>query len=226
MPPVFGDWQPPEWLTSELGFFAGRLYFDWSEYNSICNMLGIDLTTTGMEEIDSSDMDTTDQQTASAEASSDPEKPKDVTSNHRKGTQAPGQRPRGLTSKPYTFTQEYLAVRRRGQDFTHTPMGFLCNGKPLSEDSPFFRRADSIRRRKGLVPVGRTQADDDEEAGEEMMDLGNYDPSAEIRDDEEQITIEYDESDMHQLRDEEEESDSEPPSPGATRGKRSTRRRT
>ncbi|KAI0895087.1 hypothetical protein F4806DRAFT_90268 [Annulohypoxylon nitens] len=226
MPPVFGDWQPPEWLTSELGFFAGRLYFDWSEYNSICNMLGIDLTTTGMEEIDSSDMDTTDQQTASAEASSDPEKPKDVIPNHRKGTQASGQRPRGLTSKPYTFTQEYLAVRRRGQDFTHTPMGFLCNGKPLSEDSPFFRRADSIRRRKGLVPVGRTQADNDEETGEEMMDLGNYDPSAEVRDDEEQITIEYDESDMHQLRDEEEESGSEPPSPGATRGKRSTRRRT
>ncbi|KAI0880451.1 uncharacterized protein GGS22DRAFT_84023 [Annulohypoxylon maeteangense] len=225
MPPISGDWQPSEWLATELGFFAGRLYFDWSEYHSICNMLGIDLSTPGMDEFDSSEMDT-DQQTASGEVSSDPDGSQRVASNPRPNSIPTGQKLKGLTSKPYTFTQEYLAVRRRGQDFTHTPMGFLCNGKPLSEDSPFFRRADAVRRRKGLVPVGITQADNTEEGGEEAMDLGNYDPSAEIQDDEDQITIEYDESDMHRMEEEDtDKSSTEAPSPSSIRGKRSARRK-
>ncbi|KAI2471129.1 hypothetical protein F4781DRAFT_143131 [Annulohypoxylon bovei var. microspora] len=226
IPPISGDWQPAEWLTTELGFFAGRLYFDWSEYNSICDMLGIDLSTPGMEEFDSSEMDTTDQQTASAETSSDQDRPQKMTPNPRPSTRPSGQSFKGLTSKPYTFTQEYLAVRRRGQDFTHTPMGFLCNGKPLSVDSPFFRRADTGRRRKGLVPIGTAQADHLEEGTEEMMDLGDYDPSAEIQDDEDHITIEYDESEMHRVEEEElDESNVEPQSLGETRGKRTTRRK-
>ncbi|KAI1454605.1 hypothetical protein F4805DRAFT_306772 [Annulohypoxylon moriforme] len=226
MPPISRDWQPSESLATELGFFAGRLYFEWSEYYSICNMLGIDLSTTGMDEIDSSEMDTTDQQTASAEGSSDPDKSQKVASDPKPKTLRSSQKLKGLTSKPYTFTQEYLAVRRRGQDFTHTPMGFLCNGKPLNENSPFFRREDTVRRRKGLVPVGTTQTDDNEEGGEEMMDLGNYDPSAEIQDDEDHISIEYDESEMHRMEDEEaNESNPEPQSPTSTRGKRPNRRK-
>ncbi|KAI1207799.1 uncharacterized protein F4807DRAFT_469017 [Annulohypoxylon truncatum] len=224
LPPVSKNWQPPEWLTTELGFFAGRLYFDWSEYNSICKMLGIDLSTPGMEEIDSSEVDTTDQ-TASAETSNDPDRSQKIASNPRMGTQS-SHKFKGLTSKPYTFTQEYLAVRRRGQDFTHTPMGFLCNGKPLNENSAFFRRADTTRRRKALMPVGTSQTDNTEGEGGEMMDLGEYDPSAEIQDDEEHITIEYDESDMHRMEDEEaDESNDEAQSPGMSRGKRSTRRK-
>ncbi|KAI1100418.1 hypothetical protein F4804DRAFT_46400 [Jackrogersella minutella] len=183
MPQLPQDWQPPGWLTTELGFFAGRLYFDWSEYHSICELLGIDVSKPGMEEGNSSEASAAD---STAEvASSDP--------NH----QPFGKNYKGLTPKPYTFTQEYLAARRCGQDFTHTPMGFLCSGKPLSEDSPFFRSAQATRRTNGLVPVGTTQDDVEEEGVEETMDLGNYDPSAEIQDDEDHITIEYDESEMH-----------------------------
>ena len=47
-----------------------------------------------------------------------------------------------LTAKPTAFLQEWLTVRRKGQDFTHTPMGYLCNGKPLLSTHPFFVASD------------------------------------------------------------------------------------
>ena len=34
---------------------------------------------------------------------------------------------------------EWLALRRNGQDFEHTPIGFVTAGKPLTENHPFFR---------------------------------------------------------------------------------------
>ena len=37
-----------------------------------------------------------------------------------------------------SFLQEWLAVVRKGQDFGHTPMGFICEGRPLRPDHPFF----------------------------------------------------------------------------------------
>jgi hypothetical protein len=30
-------------------------------------------------------------------------------------------------------------MRRKGQDFEHTPMGFITTGKPLVKDHPFFQ---------------------------------------------------------------------------------------
>lgn len=33
---------------------------------------------------------------------------------------------------------EWLAVRRKDQDFEHTPMGFVTTSKPLTSDHPFF----------------------------------------------------------------------------------------
>jgi len=39
----------------------------------------------------------------------------------------------------YTKVREWLALRRKGQDFEHTPMGFVTGGKPLTENHPFFR---------------------------------------------------------------------------------------
>ncbi|KAI8930920.1 hypothetical protein NX059_011935 [Plenodomus lindquistii] len=49
-----------------------------------------------------------------------------------------------FAKKPLTFLHEWLALRRKGQDFEHTPMGFVTTGKPLTENHPFFRTfADS-----------------------------------------------------------------------------------
>ncbi|KAI0003525.1 hypothetical protein F4779DRAFT_621832 [Xylariaceae sp. FL0662B] len=212
IPPVPDDWVPPEWLKTELGFFAGRLYFDWSEYGNICSLLGVDMFAPMMEN-ESSETESTDQRTTSAvesctEATSDPSTTLDATKAiipTRLQTHTAG-----LTPKPYTFTQEYLAVRRRGQDFSHTPMGFVCTGKPLNHDHPFFRRAETTQRGKGLAPVATAQVDGvDEDAAEDMMDLGHYDPSAAVLDNEDQVSIEYDESEMYHQGDEDESDESD-----------------
>ncbi|KAF1837673.1 hypothetical protein BDW02DRAFT_107422 [Decorospora gaudefroyi] len=44
-----------------------------------------------------------------------------------------------FAKKALTFLHEWLAMRRKGQDFEHTPMGFVTTGKPLTENHPFFR---------------------------------------------------------------------------------------
>ncbi|KAI1808649.1 hypothetical protein F4811DRAFT_569460 [Daldinia bambusicola] len=230
MPSLPPDWLPSEWLITELGFFAGRLYFEFSEYDSICRILGIDLSQSGIDEFDSSETDTTEQRSTSTL-----EKPSEVTSQNSEEShevsrtlsnvvQAKSKSfARTLTTKPYTFTQEYLAVRRRGQDFTHTPMGFLSSGKPLTHESPFFRRADTTRRSHNLVPVGTAQPENEEgEGAEDMMDLGNYDPSAEVEDGEEDITIDYDESELHLVA-EEDDSGTETQPSGSGGGQRSAR---
>ncbi|KAI1385347.1 uncharacterized protein F4822DRAFT_445312 [Hypoxylon trugodes] len=216
MPPLPDEWQPAEWFTTELGLFAGRLYFEWSEYDSICRILGIDSSALGVEEFDSSEAETNEQYTESvtggrADATLDRANGvQDAHNNRVGGARRPSQKFCGLTPKPYTFVQEYLAVRRRGQDFTHTPMGFICSGKPLSQDSAFFRRIEASRRVQGLMPTGAVHTDNvEDEAPEEMMDLGNYDPSAEVGDDEDHVSIEYDESEMHRASEESIDSDDE-----------------
>ncbi|KAJ9485044.1 hypothetical protein VN97_g8318 [Penicillium thymicola] len=36
------------------------------------------------------------------------------------------------------FLQEWLSLRRPGQDISHTPMGYICQGLTLWADHPFF----------------------------------------------------------------------------------------
>lgn len=43
-----------------------------------------------------------------------------------------------FATKPLSFLHEWLAIRRKGQDFEHTPMGFITAGKPLFADHSFF----------------------------------------------------------------------------------------
>jgi hypothetical protein len=50
-----------------------------------------------------------------------------------------------FAEKPLTFLHDWLAVRRKGTDFEHTPMGFITTGKPLSPDHPFFLSATTER---------------------------------------------------------------------------------
>ncbi|RYP67972.1 hypothetical protein DL769_005619 [Monosporascus sp. CRB-8-3] len=206
IPSLPNTWTAPQWLTTELGFFAGRLYFEWSEYGSICRMLGIDESAPMLNEADTTEGETSDQLTdfetkASAEATTIP-----MTDGQGDSKDTKSSRPKsqytGLTPKPFTFTQEYLAVRRRGQEISHTPMGFLCMGKPLHENHAFFRRAETPSAKKGLVPMVSAQADggDEERHGEDMA-VGEYDPSAVLQGDEEHKEIEYEESELYHEED-------------------------
>ncbi|KAK7426297.1 hypothetical protein QQZ08_007198 [Neonectria magnoliae] len=126
IPPLPRDWTAPEWLRVELGIFAGRLYFEWGEYESMCKLLGISDGVADNEDFDASmTMDG-----AGDEAEVDQELAV-ATEDEVK-----------FSTKPLTFIQEWLAVRRRGQDFAHSPMGFISQGKSLQAEHPFFSQTE------------------------------------------------------------------------------------
>ena len=128
VPSLPKDWEAPMWLRVELGIFAGRLYFDHLEYSYLLQYLGTKEDTSKIEE----------------------EETKDLV-DQRQEVEA-------FTRKPLTFLQEWLAVRRKGQDFAQTPMGFVCQGKPLVESHPFFTRPENNGEIKKVVHVRRLGA--------------------------------------------------------------------
>ncbi|EGX46168.1 hypothetical protein AOL_s00110g332 [Orbilia oligospora ATCC 24927] len=44
-----------------------------------------------------------------------------------------------FTGKPLSFLQEWVTLKRKGQDFLHTPMGYHCQSKALLKSHPFFK---------------------------------------------------------------------------------------
>lgn len=48
---------------------------------------------------------------------------------------------KGFASQPFAFLEEWFSVTRKGQDYAHTPMGYICQGRPLRRDHPFFSAA-------------------------------------------------------------------------------------
>lgn len=105
-------WVPPEWLQFELGILAGRLYFELPEYSLLLDRFN--LTFEG----------------ESGHLS-------EAGSNARK-TSAEQQ----LAQRFLKFVQDWLALRRQGQDISHTPMGYVCQGWKLRTDHPFFSTKD------------------------------------------------------------------------------------
>ncbi|KAF3913599.1 hypothetical protein ABW20_dc0110554 [Dactylellina cionopaga] len=68
-----------------------------------------------------------------------------------------------FTSKPLSFLQEWLTLKRKGQDFLHTPMGYLCQSKALLPSHPFFRdNAGKLLETKDQT-VGESSEDEMEE---------------------------------------------------------------
>ena len=141
------SWEAPTWLKVELGLFAGRLYFDFSEYELLCQYLGVQEAFAGLEEENEDDLDLNPLAI-------------DVIVE-----ETPGKELKVFARKPLTFMHEWLALRRKGQDFSSTPMGHMCQGKPLKSDHPFFmkpltREIDTAQVR-GLGAVKGSQEDDD-----------------------------------------------------------------
>ncbi|KAK6502488.1 hypothetical protein TWF506_003070 [Arthrobotrys conoides] len=54
-----------------------------------------------------------------------------------------------LTSRPLEFLREWLMLKRKGQDFLHTPMGYLCQSKVLSQTLAFFK--EDVSRLENLT---------------------------------------------------------------------------
>jgi hypothetical protein len=81
------------------------------------------------------------------------------------------------------FLQEWLAIRRQGQDVTDTPMGYICQNWPLRREHPFFatRSAQEGMNAPGLECLRFTMSDQEEEyysSDEDLMEVnmgGNVD---------------------------------------------------
>lgn len=82
---------------------------------------------------------------------------------------------RELTNK-MGFLQEWLALRRQGQDISHTPMGYICQRRPLRVDHPFFAEVNAqngpshILRSSGY----KSGAKEEEYYDSDEDDMGGY----------------------------------------------------
>lgn len=142
------DWQPPMWLRVELGIFSGRLYFEFAEYSSILGFLGVKEGSG----IDEGEEDDDEDHTAVGEVDGTHESLEQTNEINLK------KQPNvtvTFTRKPLAFLQEWLSIRRKGQDFAQTPMGFVCQGKPLLESHPFFSKPDQEKKQPGQVKRSR-----------------------------------------------------------------------
>ncbi|KAF4631564.1 hypothetical protein G7Y89_g6567 [Cudoniella acicularis] len=78
-----------------------------------------------------------------------------------------------FTKNPVDFLLEWLTVCRKGQDIMHTPMGYICQGRPLHENHPFFvaRGIDAREVRTPLVGGGAGgDVDEAEDGGPDLED--------------------------------------------------------
>jgi len=113
-------WSAPSWLVRDLGIFAGRLYFDYKgQCRMMCEALGLPIPTSTISA----------PSTALAGIDLWGELPYDEEPQEEK-------RPEPFSTVPLEFMQEWLAIRRRGQDFSQTMMGDLCRGRRLDGEEP------------------------------------------------------------------------------------------
>lgn len=120
VPSLPHDWEAPMWLKLELGIYAGRLYFELGEYHELLNFLAIRHTEGRIEISEDTEEDLDDIVV--------------VTTTELCKT---------FTRRPLTFLQEWLAIRRNGQNFDQTPMGFVCQGKMIPESHHFFAKMEA-----------------------------------------------------------------------------------
>lgn len=203
VPSLPTDWNAPLWLRIELGIFAGRLYFDYHEYAHVLEFLGVKDETCKLEEEVEDDDDAADELNVEVVEGGDINKEKiilDVVCEEVSGEEehnislpensiavpvAVDRKP--LTRRPLAFMAEWLSIRRKGQDIAETPMGFICAGKPLHENHPFFLRPEHERTRKEIssAQVGSGNADDEEDDEEKDVVVDNvYDNVYKEEDDE------------------------------------------
>lgn len=157
-PALPAGWKAPMWLKVQLGIFAGRLYFPYHELQPIRALLEIqddqmrDVLVTDQDAVQLEDESSSDSNAASADHESrDVRHPHEFKEAHNAKMNA---------TKVLRFLHAWLATKSRGQDFTHTPMGYICARKPLTHDHAFFRTIDE---NEALRKQTRNAAVDEEE---------------------------------------------------------------
>jgi hypothetical protein len=213
IPALPASWRAPQWLKAELGLFSGRLYFEWAEYTYLAELYGISEDTGDLDnttKVPSVEFDSVAEPVDTIE--------KDNTENgnetNRHSCQSVSKKP--FVSRPLNFMQEWLAVRRRGQDFSHTPLGFIASGKPLYADHSFFRQEESEERATLRTVTARIVADTREV--EEVVYEGGIDvPVSDSDSSSDDESVEYHDDELYSNEEDEGYSSPEPPSSGDDR---------
>ena len=140
IPTLPKSWEPPSWLVCDLGIFAGRLYFDSvTQDRPVCAALGLPAPESADHTLVKvmADLDLDDVPSTGGEIKEEIRQP--------------------FSPQPLVFMQEWLAIRRRGQDFSQTMMGELCRG----------RRGVDVDKDASMTST-EDEEDEDEEQEEEL----------------------------------------------------------
>ncbi|KAL8391947.1 hypothetical protein RB595_002236 [Gaeumannomyces hyphopodioides] len=207
IPDLPDNWKAPTWLTVELGIFAGRLYFEWDEYSVLCQLAGLDPSSNSQEDWEDDGDGDGDEEEGAAISQMD-----GAMSNLDQGGQGGlGTKSAAIATKPLVFLQDWLALRRRGQDFVHTPMGHVTQSKPLHAEHSFFRKNEDWEEaaagaRKPYAPITKRVAVATSPGGAEEefdgIDEMVYAPEDDIDSDSDD-EIEYHEDEMFSASDDE-----------------------
>ncbi|KAH8635796.1 hypothetical protein IG631_11197 [Alternaria alternata] len=79
------------------------------------------------------------------------------------------------TTEKTRFILEWTSLRRKGQDIMHTPLGYVCQGRPLGTEHAFFvtrHAADSSVMEPYHTSEAVTEAPGDDEEEEDEYDGG------------------------------------------------------
>lgn len=108
------SWRAPTWLVRDLGIFAGRLYFDFDEQSrAVYQALGLPPPASTIENgpIELTALD--------------------LWNELPFGDLQPEVEEGPFSKNPLLFMQEWLAIRRKGQDFSQSMIGELIRGRRL-----------------------------------------------------------------------------------------------
>lgn len=138
IPSLPTGYQIPTWLQIEVGFFAGRIYFEWHEYEGILRFLGLAPRATKESSTDSN-----------------------IANGENFGYK---QSCHTFTDKPLAFLQDWVSARRKMQDWSSSPVGFIVSGKTLHAHHTFFAVPDSVGEvDKKVVVVANAEGKQQEE---------------------------------------------------------------
>ena len=134
IPSLPNDWHAPTWLVRDLGLFAGRLYFDFAtQSHALYRALALPPPASTPA----------DQPTELTEMALWDELPYgDARPEINEGT---------FFNTPLPFLQEWLAIRRKGQDFSGSMMGRLVSGRRLEEEDVKGEDGDGVGEWEGDV---------------------------------------------------------------------------
>lgn len=76
------------------------------------------------------------------------------------------------TTETISFILEWVSLRRRGQDITHTPLGYVCQGRPLDIEHAFFMTSRAVDigvvdsyHTNGTITEAQEDEEDEDEKG-------------------------------------------------------------